>query len=264
MNFVLSRTAFVIAILAAPSIAAAQSSTNRSERWSVGAGLIVFDSPYAGEGTRTRAVPLLTYEGERFFLGGTGGGVHLYRDGGFSLSAVASARLQGFDIDDLGADELRSNGLDPSLLSDRDDGLDAGLRATYGSTWGAVTLQAVHDVTDTSGGHELSLDYRYSWLFDRTQVSAYVGASRMSADLAQYYYGTLDEERQRGVISYSPDAAVVGRLGVTLRRSLGSSGWQLLASVEHQRLPGELTDSPLLEADRDWTHRVMLGLSRSF
>lgn len=264
MNTVLSRTALAVAILAVPSIAAAQSSTSRSERWGIGAGVFVIDSPYAGEGTRTRAVPLIAYEGESFFLGGTGGGVHLYREGGLSLSAVASARLQGFDVNDLGAEELRSNGLDPGLLSDRDDGLDAGLRATYGSTWGAVTVEAIHDVTDTSGGHEISLDYRYSWLFDRTQISAHAGASRMSADLAQYYYGTLDEERQLGVISYSPDVAVVGRLGVTLRRSIGQSGWQLLASVEHQRLPGELTASPLLEADRDWTHRVMLGLSRHF
>lgn len=264
MNPILNRTALAAALLATSSIAAAQSPSNAQERWGIGAGVIVIDSPYAGEGTRTRPVPLIHYEGERFFLGGTGGGMHLYRDGGFSLSAIASARLMGFDIDDLGAAELVANGLDPSLLSDRDDGLDAGLRASYGGDWGSVTLQAVHDVTDASDGHEISFDYRYRWMFDRTEVTAHAGASRMSAELAGYYYGTLDEERQRGVAGYSPDAAVIGRLGVTLRHAIGRSKWQLVASVEHQRLPGELTDSPLLEADRDWTHRVMIGLTRRF
>lgn len=259
-----TRTRASIALLLLPAAAFAQEPPAHSGRWSFGAGAAVIDSPYAGEGSRVRPFPLISYEGERVFLRGVSGGVHLYQSKQFTFDAVLSARMYGFDIDDLGHAELLANGVDPALLSDRDDGLDAGFRATFGSAWGSLSLEALRDISDASDGYEISLDYRYTWLFDRTTLTANAGASWMSSDLAGYYFGTLDEEVARGVTAYSPGSAVLPRIGLTLTRSLGGSQWQLLGSVEYQLLPSELENSPLLEPDRDGFGRLVIGLSRRF
>lgn len=254
---------FLAALLPAAAFAQDAPAT-AGDRWSLGAGAAVIDSPYAGEGTRVRPFPLISYEGERVFLRGISGGVHLYQSHGVTFDAVLSARLYGFDIDDLGRDELQANGVDPDLLRDRDDGLDAGFRATFGAAWGSITVEGLHDVSGTSDGYEISLDYRYTWLFSRTAVTANAGASRLSSKLADYYFGILDEEVARGVDAYLPGSAVIPRVGVTLTHAIGSSKWQLLGSAEYQFLPNELTDSPLLERDRDGAGRLVLGLSRRF
>lgn len=267
-----SRALVKLALLALPATAFAQELPAPSGNWSVGAGVAVIDSPYAGEGSRVRPFPLVSYDGTRVFLRGTSGGVHLYQSRRFTFDAILSARMDGFDIHDLGRSELLANGVDASLLSDRDDGLDAGLRATFGSTWGAISLEAVHDITDTSDGYEISLDYRYTWLFDGATLTANVGASRMSSDLAGYYFGILDEEVARGVAAYSPGSAVVPKIGLMTTHAIGSTQWQLLGAVEYQFLPSEISDSPLLESDHDGAGRhrnngigrVVLGLSRRF
>jgi len=258
------RTLAKLVLLALPATALGQEASTRPDRWAVGIGAAAIDSPYAGEGTRVRPLPLVSYEGERVFLRGISGGVHLYELNGFAFDAILSARLYGFDISDLGRTELLANGVDPDLLSDRDDGIDAGFRASFGSTWGSISLEGVHDISDASDGYEISLDYRYMWLLDRTALTANVRASWMSSDLAGYYFGVLDEEIERGVTAYSPGSAVVQRIGLTMTHAIGSTKWQLLGSVDYQFLPSEIRNSPLLEPNRNGLGRVVLGLSRRF
>lgn len=255
-------------LLALSAAAAAQSAppvadpSTRGE-WTLGAGVIAIDSPYAGEDSRLRPVPLLGFDGDRFFVRGTAAGVHLVQSGGFRLDAIASVRLDGVDIDNLGRSELLANGVDAALLEDRDDGLDAGVRATYGGGWGALALEAVHDVSDASDGFEVALDYRYTWLLGRSAITANVGSSLLSDDLAGYYYGTLDEEVASGVTAYAPGSALVHRIGVTWMHPLGAT-WHVVASAEASHLPEELRDSPLLEPDSDRSGRLFLGFSRRF
>ncbi|HST44666.1 MAG TPA: MipA/OmpV family protein [Luteimonas sp.] len=256
-----------LAFLTLSAIAAAQSApvadpSTRGE-WTLGVGAIATDSPYAGEGSRLRPVPLIGYEGDRVFVRGTAAGVRLVESQGLSLDVIASARLDGFDIDDLGRRELLANGVDAELLEDRDDGLDAGLRATYGGGWGALSLEAVHDVSDASDGYEVAVEYRYTWLLGRSTLTANVGSSRLSDDLAGYYYGTLEEEVARGVTAYAPGAATVHRIGLTWMHPVGDT-WHLVASAEASHLPDELRDSPLLEPDSDRTGRLFVGFSRRF
>ena len=259
-----TRTFSTLAFLALPATAWAQVSLPASPGWTAGAGIALIDSPYAGEGSRARPFPLVNFNGERFFLDGISGGVHLYASDRFAFDAVLSARLYGFDISDLGRVELQANGLDPVLLSDRDDGVDAGLRATYRTSSGALSLEGLHDVSGASEGYEVSLEYRHTRLFNRAAVTANIGASWMSSELAGYYFGILDEEVSRGLAEYSPGSVVIPRIGLSLAHPIGSSKWQLLGSVEYQFLPSELRSSPLLEPDSDRMGRLALGFIRSF
>lgn len=241
----------------------AEAAATPAHEWMVGLGAVVIDSPYAGEGTRLRPVPLLGYEGERVFVRGTVAGVHVWRSDRVTVDVVAAARLDGFDIGDLGRDALRRNGLDPDRLVDRDDGLDAGLRVTLGNRWGAWSIGAVHDVTDTSGGYEVAVDYRYSWARGDGVFTANAGSSLLSGDLAGYYYGTLDTEVARGVDAYVPGSAVVHRIGMDWLHPVGST-WHVVAAVSLTRLPTVLRDSPLLDQDRRHAGRLFVGFARQF
>ncbi|WP_341920732.1 MipA/OmpV family protein [Hydrocarboniphaga effusa] len=254
----------MLAVLAVPATAFGQQPASPPRNWALGVGAALIDSPYAGEGSRLRPFPLVSYEGERVFLRGISAGVHLYDAPPFRLDALLSPRLGGFDIDDLGRSELLANGVDPELLRNRDDALDAGFRASFGSTWGSIAIEAVHDVSGVHDGYELGLDYRYTWRLAQTAVTASAGAGALSSRLAGYYFGILDSEVARGVPAYSPGSAFVPRIGLTLMHAIGASNWQLLGSIEYQRLPDELRGSPLLEPDRNGMGRVVLGLSRRF
>lgn len=254
-----------------PALALAQTASSSSDllakadddRWSIGVGAAVRQSPYAGEGTRIRPVPLLTYDGDRLFWRGLSGGMHLIDGDTFKLDAIIAGRFDGFDIEDLGRTELARNGVDASLLEDRDDGLDAGMAASWSGRAGEFKLRALVDVTDASGGYEVAADYAYRLQWGRTTVVPGVGVRWMSDDMVDYYYGTLDEEVARGVPFYQPGAALVPQVSVGFSRPLGEK-WKLQGSLDYKFLPNEITDSPLMEPDTDGSAGVMIGISRGF
>jgi MipA family protein len=257
------------ALLLIPSLAFAQTSTGDliakevDDRWTLGVALSASDSAYAGEDIRVRPFPLVTYDGDRVFWRGLSGGVHAFKGDSFTFDVILSGRFDGFDIEDLGRQELARNGVDASLLEDRDDGLDVGLAASWEGRAGEIKLRALADATDTSSGYEFSLDYAYPLQWGRTRVIPAVGARWMSKDLANYYYGTLDEEVARGVPLYRPDAVVVPELSVGLFRPIGDK-WMLFGSVKYEFLPNEITDSPLMDHDARGAAGLRIGLSRGF
>lgn len=254
-----------------PSLAWAQSTSDPNNlvaeevhsRWTLGVGASISDSPYAGEDTRVRPFPLVTYAGKRLFWNGLSGGVHAIKGDVFTLDVILSGRFDGFDIKDLGRAELAQNGVDASKLKDRDDELDAGLAATWTWRGGEFKLRALTDVTDTSSGNEFSAEYGYPLHFGRTTLEPNLAVRWMSKDLANYYYGTWDEEVARGVPSYQPGSVVVPQLGITLFRPLGKK-WFLFGAVDYKFLPNEITDSPLLDRDASGTAGLKLGFSRRF
>ncbi len=265
------KTVFALPLLLVPTIAMAQGVSSSSDlladaqddRWTLGVAVSVRDSPYVGEGTRVRPLPLVTLDGQRFFWRGLSGGIHLIQRKSLSIDAVLSGRFDGFDIKDLSRAGLARNGLDGTALEDRDDALDAGLAASWRGRAGELKVSALADVTDASGGYEFAVDYGYALQWGRTTVVPGAGVRWMSKDLVNYYYGTLDEEISRGVAPYRPGSALVPQVSVGFSRPLGEK-WRVLGGVDYKFLPNELADSPLLEPDSNGSAAVRLGISRSF
>lgn len=257
--------------LCLPSLAFAQTASTTADlltaqdddRWSIGVAAAMRDSPYVGEGTRLRPLPLLTFEGERVFWSGLSGGVHAIKGDHFGVDLILAGRFDGFDIEDLGRTELARNGLDASLLEDRDDGLDAGIAFNWFGRAGQLKLRALADITDASGGHEVAIDYGYALHWGDTTVVPGVGVRWMSSDLVRYYYGVLDEEIARGVTPYDPGSALVPQVSVGFSRPLGRK-WKLLGAVDYQFLPNEITDSPLIEPDTSGSAGLRIGITRGF
>lgn len=231
--------------------------------WGLGIGAVASDSPYAGEGTRIIPVPLISYEGEKFFFQGIRAGWQFIENDSFELAAIAQFRPDGFDIKDLSRAQLAANGLDANLLEDRDDSLDVGVTATWSGRLGELEIELLSDVTDQSGGQEYSLQYGYPLHLGPTIVTPNVGVTFLSDDMANYYYGTLDEEVARGVLDYKPDASTIPHVGVNVMRFFGKH-WTFLAFLKYSFLPDEIKDSPFLEPDSDGTVSALIGVSRGF
>jgi outer membrane protein len=254
-----------LTLSAAASCALAQNADvpDQKPRWGIGLGAAVSDSVYAGEGTRVKPFPLLTYEGERFYWRGISGGAHLLRSGGWTVDATLSARMDGIDRDDFGTAELAQRGVNRALLADRDNGLDAGAAVHWRGTAGQLEFGVKGDVSGASKGYEASVKYAYPFQLGGTRISPFVGVSHMSKKLANYYFGTLPEEAARGVVNYQPGSTLVPRVGIEIMRPFAQR-WAVIGNVSYRRLPGKISDSPLVEKDTNGNLSAFIGVSRGF
>lgn len=249
----------LVTLISAAGIASAQ----QAPRWGLGVGAAVSDSVYAGEGTRVTPFPLVSYQGERFYWRGISGGAHLVKRGGFTLDATLSARFDGIDKDDFGVAELAERGIDRALLEDRDDAFDLGLAGSWSGAYGQLDLGVKGDITSTSKGYEANITYSYPVQWGATRIAPNVGVSHLSKKLANYYYGTLPEEVARGVTSYQPGSAAVARIGIDVMRPFAGN-WVFIGNVAYRKLPTKLSDSPLVEKDKDGSVSAFIGFSRGF
>lgn len=231
--------------------------------WGLGLGTVLSPSIYAGEDLRVLPLPLVTYEGERFFLRGISGGVHLLKRDSFTVDGILSYRTDGIDRDDFGVSELAERGINRALLSDRDNGIDLGFLANWRGEMGQLDLGIKTDVSSASKGHEAILKYGYPFQWGRTSLVPNAGVSFMSKQLSNYYYGTLPEEVARGVINYKPGSTTIPSLGLSVIRPLDTN-WVVIGNATYKFLPNKITNSPLVEEDKDGSLSVFLGVSRRF
>lgn len=230
---------------------------------SLGMAVIWSEGRLVGEDTRTFVVPTIGYEGERVFFRGINGGIHLFKRNGFEVDAVIAARLDGWDAEDLDAGMLADVGVDRALLRDRDTGVDAGLGMSLRTKVGKFSLVGKGDISNASRGYELALDYRASFPVARGLLSPSLGVSYWSADLTDYYYGTLPQEEAVGVPRYRPGSAVIPNIGLSYLRPL-PRGWLLVAGIEVRWIGSDITDSPLVDDDSGRVPSVFVGISRAF
>ncbi|MGX1171652.1 MipA/OmpV family protein [Pseudomonas sp. R151218B TE3479] len=232
-------------------------------RWGLGLGTAVSSGVYAGQDTQLTPFPLITYEGERFFWRGIAGGAHLFKYDGLTVDATLSARMDGIDRSDFGRRELAERGIDRSLLDDRDDGIDLGIAATWAGTYGQLEFDVKGDLSSASDGYEAGVKYGYPIQWGQSSITPNVGVSHLSKKLANYYYGTLPGEVARGVVDYRPGSSTVQRVGLDFLRPFADR-WAFIANVSYERLPGKITDSPLVDKDTNGAVSAFFGISRGF
>ncbi|MES2583455.1 MAG: MipA/OmpV family protein [Pseudomonadota bacterium] len=231
--------------------------------WGIGLGAVARTSIYAGESSSFMPVPLLSYEGENFFWRGIGGGFHVLNQGGFKLDATVGARLNGVKKDDFGVAQLAAKGINRNLLADRHDGLDVGIAGSFKGQTGAVELALKGDVAGASRGLETSAKFSYPLHWRSTLVAPNIAVHHYSNELANYYYGTRDEEVARGVVNYKPGSTSILRIGVDVMRPFADQ-WVFIGNLSYSALPGEITNSPLVDKDTKGVTSVFIGVSRRF
>lgn len=234
-----------------------------ASHWSFGVGGVIRNSEYAGEDNRSLVVPYIGYEGERFYWRGATAGYRFIDRENFSLAGIIAGRLDGIDADDFGVAELARRGIDRRLLEDRDHSADAGVSATWKGAAGELEIDLRADITDTSGGYQCGINYRYPIRFGRVTIAPGIGVTALSEDMANYYYGTLDEEVARGVVDYKPGSVAIPHVGVSAVVPFAQR-WAFIANAQYRALPDEIQDSPLVEEDTDNVTTLFIGISRSF
>lgn len=235
---------------------------DESAHWGLGVGAIASDNAYAGQDIRYTPIPLVTYDSKRFFFQGITAGLHIFDDDALRIDALVQGDFGGIDTDDFGRRELANNGIDRDLLEDRDDSVQAGFAVELGGRWGEIELKVLADVLDASGGFEATAEYGYPVeLGDRLTVTPTLGIDWLSADSADYYYGTLDEEIARGVVRYRPGSVAIPEVGIDVEYKLGGQ-WLLLGNVSYELLPDEISDSPLVDSKQSM--QIMIGVMRAF
>lgn len=220
-------------------------------RWTFGAVVFDRDMPYRGFDEGLLALPLVRFEGERFYLRGLRGGVVLAEGNGFALSPFLQLRSDGYRAED--SDFLAG-------MDDRRWSLDGGLAGTWRNEhFGQLELAVATDVLNRNEGQEAEFSYTAlfglgGWTFVPT-----ASAKWQSEELLDYYWGVRADEALPLRPEYHPGSAVVPELSLLATRRFGA--WTLYARVAHSWLPDAIADSPIVDGDDRTAIAVGLGWS---
>ncbi len=206
----------------------------------LGAGVLM-DSRYSGAaGYQTFPVPLASLEfGDVGYIDYWQAGLYFLsnQQKTLGLAIVATPRL-GFNA---------SDGSRLAGMMTRKSSIESGLSIDYGSDNTGVSLGYLHDITGASdGGLVRLLVFKRMELMDHVGVDAFVGLERLSAKVADYYYGVGSNEATTARPFYQPGAASDVNAGLHFNYDFGRKS-TLLFGYEVTRLGGALANSPIVE-----------------
>jgi len=233
------------------------------KRWSLGLGVVAYDSIYATDEARILPVPVALYEGERFFFRGRSFGAHLFQSGTLTFDVVGAPRFEGVKASDLDADALRRAGVDASIVRNRHDGIDLGAGLQWRTPIGLFGIEHRQDIGGASRGGLSMVTYSAPIVSGSTTFLPHLAIKHHSAKSANYYFGTWRDEIARGAPGYRPGAYTSPELGLTVLHQLGER-WSAVGAVTVERVPDEVSRSPLADRDRELSGSLTLALLRKF
>lgn len=131
---------------------------------------------------------------------------------------------------------------------ERDYAIEVGIETLIDGEWGTATLRAFHDVSGTHDGYELSADFSKRWTSGRYSFAPMLGVSYKSADLNDYYWGVNPEESNIALPPYRAGAGFAFQGGL-LANYYVTRNLRLAVSLNYERLPDDVAESPLAEDD---------------
>lgn len=207
---------------------------NTGPQWGVGIGLRVAKTAFKGEDQNVEDIlPMFYYEGERFFVRGTEGGVHLWDNDQFGFDALT--RYRYFDF----PEELEGD-LDRHSF-------DLGLRAYWNLN--ETSRLAAEILTDFDGRMHGSARWEADYYGNRWSLSPLVELRLKSSDFNSYYYGLDLDDVDAGI---DARAAVKGRYHVW--RNLHLEG-----SLEARWLDGNTQDSRMIDDSMEYMAYIGVG-----
>ena len=141
-------------------------------------------SPYKGYGPDWLPFPMITYEGERFFIRGYTAGVKIINLPYLELSAFAGYDSTSFEASESSNRRLRR-------LEDRSPSAQAGMELRLLSPYGMFHASGAGDVLSRSNGFNGDIGFIQSIEFGPLELLPAVGAYWSDARYNSYYYGCL-------------------------------------------------------------------------
>lgn len=226
-------------VLVCVSPAAAQQPSG----WSLGVGAVASGEPYGEADTRVTPVPVLGYEGERFFLRGFAAGWRLPRVGSFRSALVVRARMQSFDADD-----------DPVLegMDSRRRTAEGGLRVGGGKRWLRGHVGVYQELLGRYHGQVVEARLQAPVPMGHWVLVPSVGVDWHSSETADYYYGVGADEAKSDRPAYAPGASLNRVVGLGLRYR-GGERFRFVLNVNRAFFDSSVRASPIVERDGRWS-----------
>lgn len=169
----------IIAVMALPYWSMADSETidpdtSEPNNWGIAVGFRSAKIPYPTADDRVSDfIPLMFYEGERFFIRGLTGGVRLYEQGDWQFSLIG--RYRYFDI--------------PAEFQNviRGSGTDAGLQARY--AWNEKLESNFELLSDNDGRIYSAFNTRLDWESGNWELMPFATLRWKSANFNDHYFG---------------------------------------------------------------------------
>lgn len=217
--------------------AAAEPTSDNASQWALGAGVGVERSPYTGYGNRTRALPLLMYNGPRFRLFGTTADLKLGAVGPVGFSLRAQYTDEGYES----SDAPILNGMEK-----RKGSFWLGGAALWRNPYADLSLEWLADASGNSHGQTVKLRGEHRFKSGRFTLAPYLGVNWMSSDYVDYYFGVRSNEVRAGRAFYqgSSTANLVGGLRTDWQMTSSQS---LFLDLRVTRFGSGITDSPLVD-----------------
>lgn len=131
---------------------------------------------------------------------------------------------------------------------DRDYAVEIGVETMIDGEWGTATFRAFHDVSGTHEGYELSADLAKRWTSGRYSFAPLLGVTYKSARLNDYYWGVKPGESNIALPQYRAGAGFAVQAGLLANYYI-TRNLRLAVSLNYERLPDEVAESPLAEDD---------------
>lgn len=97
--------------------------------------------------------------------------------------------------------------------------------------YGVLSTQVLTDIGNASDTAAAKLNYQYFWrLTPQLSIIPNIGATWLSDDRANYYYGTLDTEVAKGVTQYRPESVVIPHVSLGASYNINAN-WRSSAVV---------------------------------
>jgi len=217
--------------------------------YALGVGFGQSGNPYLGAENSAYAYPYLT----SFRHSSMTDDWILIRDGGLGLRWVTEnrwelgilGRIQTRGLGTLKTDEL-------SGISDRQWALEAGPTITWRGWPVHVNLTTFGEATNRHDGltSEMSLLWPQEW--ERGYFVPSISMKYQSDSYAEYYYTVTPAEETPDRPSYQAGANTSTEIKLRWGYAL-SEKWLVTGSLAYEALASEITNSPIIDADRVWS-----------
>ncbi len=210
--------------------------------WSLGVGFRNGTLPYVGEDNVDDVLPLITYNGKKFFIDGTRAGLHIYQSSKWLVGAYASYRFSGFN--DEKSVELAG--------MERDDGVDGRFAITRKTPFGNFTVDLGRDISSASNGWDV--DFRWGKLFEKGnyRIRPWIGVTYEDEDLTNYYYGVNSDEVTADRPAYHAGSSVEIRYGIDMSYRVNRHHY-LGFNMQYSELDSEKVHSPIVVDNGQFT-----------
>jgi len=224
-------------------------------KFSLGAGVGVLETPYKDYDRKVVPVPVITYEGDDFWFRGLGGGYYLWNDESDKLSVTAYYSPFEFKPKDSDNWQLRQ-------LDKRKATLMAGLSYVHNTQYGFLRTSLAGDTLDNSNGISWDLAWLYRYTNGGLTLTPGIGVEWSSENMNEYYYGVSGKESRRsGLDRYDPDSDWSPYLELSASYKL-SDDWSVYGVGRYTHLSSEVKDSPMV--DKSWAGALSAGVTYSF